>query len=177
MDYKIKKSEVLFKGKMIDLQVDLIEYKSGNTGVREVAVHPGGAVVVPVTKEGKIVLVSQFRYPLKKIMLELPAGKLDAGENPVVCAKRELEEETGFKSDSIEKLGKVHTSPGFCNEVLHLYIARNLVAGNHNREEGELGMEVFEFSFDEIDRKIKKGEITDAKTICGVYMAKRALAE
>jgi ADP-ribose pyrophosphatase len=177
MKYKLKKSETLFKGKIFDLKVDLIEYKSGNTGIREVAVHPGGAVVVPITNENKVVMVTQFRYPFQKVLLELPAGKLEKNENPFICAKRELEEETGYKSESIEKLGKICTTPGFSTEILHIYLAKDLQPGNHYREEGEDGMEVYEFSFDEIDEKIKKGEIIDAKSICGIYMAKRALEQ
>jgi ADP-ribose pyrophosphatase len=175
MDYKLKNSKVVFNGIMLSLKVDTIEYKNGNTGKREVAIHPGGAAVVPVTSEGKIVLLTQFRHPVQKDTLEIPAGKLDNNEDPFVCAKRELEEETGYRSDNIKKLGEIYTTPGFCNEVLHLYIARDLVPGDHNREDGEEGMELFELTFDEIDEKIKNGELLDAKTICAVYMAKQIL--
>jgi ADP-ribose pyrophosphatase len=175
MDYKLKKSEIVFKGKMIGLKVDTIEYKNGNTGIREVAIHPGGACIVPVTSEGKIVLLTQFRYPVQKVTLEIPAGKLDNNEDPFVCAARELEEETGYRSNNIIKLGEILTSPGFCTELLHLYIARDLIPGDHNREDGEEGMELFELTFDEIDEKIKNGGLVDAKTICAIYMAKQLL--
>lgn len=160
---------------MFDLHVDEIEYESGNSGIREVAVHPGGAVIIPVKENGNIVMITQFRYPLKKVMLELPAGKLDKGEDPYICAERELEEETGYRAGSIEKLGSIFTTPGFCTEELHIYLARNLKPGKHNREEGEQGMEVFEFSFSEIDEKIRNGEIKDAKSICSIHMAKMFL--
>ncbi|MGA7722268.1 MAG: NUDIX hydrolase [Ignavibacteriaceae bacterium] len=175
MNFKLKKSETLFSGKVFDLKVDQIEYDSGNIGVREIAVHPGGAAVVAVKDDGKIILVRQFRHPINQSILELPAGKLDKGEDPLVCALRELEEETGYKTENIEKLGIITTSPGFCTEILHLFLAKDLIAGNHNREEGELGMEILEFSIDEIDRKIEIGEIIDAKTICGIYLAKNTL--
>jgi ADP-ribose pyrophosphatase len=175
MNFKLKKSETLFSGKVFDLKVDQIEYDSGNIGVREIAVHPGGAAVVAVKADGKIILVRQFRHPINQSILELPAGKLDKGEDPLVCALRELEEETGYKTENIEKLGIITTSPGFCTEILHLYFAKDLIAGNHNREEGELGMEILEFSIDEIDSKIEIGEIIDAKTICGIYLAKNTL--
>jgi ADP-ribose pyrophosphatase len=175
LKYKIKRSDILFRGKVFDLQVDEIEYDSGNSGIREVAVHPGGAVIVPVKENGNIVMITQFRYPLQKVMLELPAGKLDKGENPYTCAERELEEETGYKAESIEKLGSIFTTPGFCTEELYIYLARNLKPGSHNREEGEQGMEVFEFSFPEIEEKIRNGEIKDAKSICGIHMAKAFL--
>lgn len=171
MNFKVKKSEILFKGRVFDLQVDKIEYNSGNKGIREVAVHPGGAVVVPVTQNKKVIMVTQFRYPLQKIMLELPAGKLERGEDPLECAVRELQEETGNKTKNIIKLGTIATTPGFCSEILHIYLAKDLIPGNHNREEGEYGMEVLEFSLNEIQDKITKGEIIDAKSICGIYLA------
>jgi ADP-ribose pyrophosphatase len=171
MNYKLKKSEILFRGKVFDLQVDEIEYDSGTLGTRETAITPGGSVVVPLTKENKIILINQFRYSFKKFILELPAGRLDAGEDPYDCAVRELEEETGYKAGKIEKLGAIYTTPGFCTEVLHIYLATELQPGKHNREEGEYGMEVIEFSLDEVEEKIRTGEITDAKTICGIHMA------
>jgi ADP-ribose pyrophosphatase len=175
MNFKVERSEILFKGKVFDLQVDKIIYNSGNKGVREVAVHPGGAVVVPVKDNGRFIMVSQFRYPFKKNILEFPAGKLDKGEDPYDCAARELEEETGYKSSEISELGKIYSTPGFCTEVLHLYLARNLVNGNHRREEGEEGMEIFEYTIDEIEDKIKRGEINDAKTICAFHLSKNFL--
>lgn len=171
MNFTVKKSEIIFNGKVFDLQVDQIEYKSGNAGIREVAIHPGGAVVVPVLDDGRIVMIRQFRYPIQKVLLELPAGKLEKGEDPMHCAVRELEEETGYKSDDFVKLGAIYTTPGFCTEILHIYMAKNLKPGDHNREEGEYGMEVFEFTMDEIEEMIRKGELTDAKSICGIYMA------
>ena len=157
---------------MFDLQVDEIEYDSGNKGIREVAVHPGGAVVVPVKEDGKIVMVKQFRYPFQKFLLEMPAGKLDRDEDPMVCAVRELEEETGYITKNIVKLGSICTTPGFCTEVLHIFLAKDLIPGNHNREEGEHGMEVFEFTLDEIEKKITSGEIIDSKSMCGVQLYK-----
>ncbi len=172
MNFRIKKSEIIFSGKVFDLKVDQIVYDSGNEGIREVAMHPGGAVVVPVKNDGKIVMVKQFRYPFQKFLLELPAGKLEKNENSKHCAVRELEEETGYKSNDVKKLGSIYTTPGFCSEELHIFQARNLIAGDHNREEGEFGMEVFEFTLEEIKEKIRKGEIVDSKTICGIYMMK-----
>ena len=173
MNFSVTKSEIIFRGKVFDVQVDEIEYNgSGNTARREVAVHPGGAVVVAVKNDGKIVMVTQYRYPSKEILLELPAGKLDKGEDPQVCATRELTEETGYTSNKISKLGKINTSPGFCSEVLHIYLAEDLVPGNHAREEGEEEMEMFEFTLYEIEEKIRTGEISDAKTICGILMYK-----
>ena len=175
MNFKIEKSEILYRGKVFDLKVDEIVYNSGSKGIREIAVHPGGVVVVPVKEDDKIIMITQFRYPLNKVMLEFPAGKLDKGEDPFNCAIRELEEETGYRTGNVVKLGAISTPPGFCTEVLHLYLAKDLISGSHKREEGEEGMEVFEFTLNEIEMKIKKGEITDAKTICAFYLVKSYL--
>jgi ADP-ribose pyrophosphatase len=172
MNFDVIKSEVIYRGKVFDVIVDNIKYNSGNSGVREVAVHPGGAVIVPVKEDGKIIFVKQFRYPLKRTLLELPAGKLDPNEDPLNCAVRELEEETGYLANNVIKLGAINTTPGFCTEVLHIYLAKDLVPGQHRREEGEYGMEVYEYTLQEIDEKIKSGELSDAKSICGIYMAK-----
>jgi len=172
MNFTVTKSEILFRGRVFDLQVDEIEYFSGNKGVRETAVHRGGAVIVALTKDYKIVFVNQFRYPFQKYLLELPAGKLEENEEPQTCASRELEEETGYRAGKITKLGAVASTPGFCTELLHIYLAEDLTPGSHKREEGESGMEIHEFTLKEIDEKIKSGEIYDAKTISGIMLAK-----
>jgi len=176
MNYKIIESETRFKGKVFDHRVDKIQYDSGNVGIREVAVHPGGAVVVPITDNRKIVMITQHRYPVDKILLELPAGKLDKNENPLHCAVRELEEETGYKSNSIKELGSIYTTPGYSTEKLWIYLAKDLKPGDHNREEGEYGMEVFEFSLKEVEKKIIDGEIVDSKTICGIFLARNSIS-
>ena len=172
MNFEITKSEIVFRGRVFDLQVDEIRYDSGNPGIRETALHHGGAVVVPVTPSGKIAMVTQFRYPLKKMLLELPAGKLFAGEDPQVCAVRELEEETGYKAGRVTKLTAIATTPGFCTEILHIYLAEDLTSGPHNREEGEFGMDVVEFTLEEIEQKILTLEIYDAKTLSGILLYK-----
>ncbi len=169
MNYKVIKKEKIFEGVVFDVQVDKIVYDSGNEGVREVVIHNGGAVVLPVTDEGKIILVKQFRYPFQKFLVEAPAGKLEKGEDPYDCATRELTEETGYTSSNVTKLGEIYTTPGFCDEILYLYLATNLTAGDHNREEGEYGMEIFEYSLSEVDEMIRTGKIVDAKTIAIIY--------
>jgi ADP-ribose pyrophosphatase len=175
MNYRIVKSDVIYSGKVFNIKVDQIEYNTGNKAIREVAEHPGGAVVVPVTDDGKIVMVTQHRFPVNEILLELPAGKLSKGENPKLCAVRELEEETGYKSDNVNKLGSIFTTPGYSTEKLWIYLAKDLKPGNHNREEGEFGMQVFELSLKEVEEKIYNGEIVDGKTICGIFLAKSYL--
>ncbi|MDZ7766943.1 MAG: NUDIX hydrolase [Melioribacteraceae bacterium] len=94
-------------------------------------------------------------------------GKLDDNEDPQICATRELTEETGYTAGKVTKLGHIYTTPGFCNEILHIYLAENLTPGDHNREEGEEGMEVYEFTIDQIKEKIANGELVDAKSISG----------
>jgi len=175
MNYRIVKSDVIYSGKVFNIKVDQIEYNTGNKAVREVTEHPGGAVVVPVTKEGKIVMVTQHRFPVDKILLELPAGKLGKGEDPRLCAVRELEEETGYKSDNVKELGSIYTTPGYSTEKLWIFLAKDLKPGDHNREEGEFEMEVFELSLKEVEEKIYNGEIVDGKTICGIYLSKKFL--
>lgn len=175
MNFKLIKSSIIFKGKVFDLKVDEIEYNSGNKSVREVAVHPGGALIAAVTNDNKFILVSQFRYPLQKELLELPAGKLDKNESPQDCALRELEEETGYSANSIKKIGEIYTTPGYSTEKLHLFLAKDLKEGNHNREEGEYGMKVFEFTANKVEMKIENGEITDSKTITGFHLALKYL--
>lgn len=171
-NYKVQKSDILFKGKVFNLQLDEIEYNSGNRGIREVVVHPGGAIVVPVKNDGKIVLVNQFRYPLQNFLLELPAGKLDKNERPIDCAERELEEETGYKANKVTELGYIYTTPGYSTEKLQVFLAEDLIPGKHNREEGEHGMEVYEFTLEEVERKILTREIVDSKTISGMTLYK-----
>ncbi len=169
MNFKVTKSEKIFEGHVFDIKVDQIEYDSGNKGVREIILHHGGAVVLPVTKNGKIVFVKQYRYAFDEFIYELPAGKLEIDEEPVECATRELTEETGYKSDNISPLGKIYTTPGFCNEILYIYLAEDLIPGKHNREEGEQGMEIFEFTFKEIDKMITEGKIVDSKSLSALY--------
>jgi len=169
MNYKVTKSENVFNGIVFDVKLDILEYDSGNAGRREVIHHNGGAVVLPITDDGKLVLIKQFRYPLQEILIEAPAGKLEIGEDPMICATRELTEETGYTAEKIISLGKISTTPGFCDEIRYLYLAQDLTAGEHNREEGEYGMEVFVYSLSEVDEMIKNGELYDSKTIAAIY--------
>lgn len=171
------RSEVLYRGKVFDLVVDQVRYPSGRTGVREIARHPGGAVVVPLLDDGRVVMVKQLRYPFGRHLLELPAGKLGPGEDPALAAARELTEETGWIAGSLEKLTSIYTSPGFCDEELHLYLGRGLRESpdGHRREEGELSMTVHLLTFDDAVARVASGEIRDAKTIAGLLLAGRRL--
>src|SRR5690606_25386888 len=122
------KSESIFQGKVISLQVDTVELPNGNTATREIVKHPG-AVAVVALYEDRLIVVEQFRKPLERSLVEIPAGKLEAGEEPLTAAKRELEEETGFTAASLRPLCSFYTSPGFADEILHLYLAEDLTSG------------------------------------------------
>lgn len=174
---KILKSERLYAGKVFNLVIDEVEYPSGNKGIREVAEHPGGAVAVPLLDNETIVLVRQFRYPMKQYLYELPAGKLNIGEDPKLCAARELEEETGYIAGSLRKLTSIYTTPGFCNEQLHIFLATELRQSLHGQrlEEGELDLTVEKIPFQQAITMIEQGEIVDSKTICGVLLAEKVL--
>ena len=174
---KTLKSEKRYSGTVFSLIVDEVEYRSGRRGVREVAEHPGGAVVVPLLDDSSVLLVHQFRYPIKKELLELPAGKLDPGEDPQVCAARELEEETGYIARSIRKLTAIYTTPGFCSEQLHIYLAMGLTKSPRGQqlEEGELDLVVKQFPLSEVVAMIDRGEIQDGKTICGIMLTAHQL--
>jgi ADP-ribose pyrophosphatase len=164
--------KLLYSGRIIDLYVDDVMYPSGKQTVREVARHPGGAAVVPLTDDGNVILVDQLRYPLGRHILELPAGKLSPGEDPAHCAARELEEETGWLAESLIKLCAFHTSPGFCDELLHVYLGQGLRPSpeGHKREEGEFTMSLHVVPFSEALAMISSGAITDAKTIIGLLL-------
>lgn len=178
MELELLRRDVLYTGKVFDLVVDRVRYPSGAEGVREVARHPGGAVVVPLMDDGTILFVRQLRYPFAKRILELPAGKLSPGENPAEGAARELEEETGWRAGVLEPLVSIYSTPGFCDEVLHLFLGRDLVISphGHRREEGEQSMELERHTPDEAAAMIARGEIPDAKTIVGVLLARERLA-
>ncbi len=177
MDLRRLGREILYTGKVFDLIVDQVEYPSGNRSVREIAHHPGGAVVVPMLDDGSVMMVSQLRYPLGTYLLELPAGKLNKDEDPELAAHRELEEETGWKAGEMVKLASFYTTPGFCDEELHVYLGTTLTrspAGTQ-REEGELTMTVQTIPFSDADRMAVSGELKDGKTIIGLLLAERYL--
>lgn len=176
-NYRVLHSERLHTGKVFSLVVDHVEYPDGSRGVREVAVHPGGAVTLPLLDDGRILLIRQFRHPARQWFFELPAGKLEPKEDPLSCAQRELEEETGFTASTWEPLISIHTSPGFCSEVLHVYIARRLraAAGGQRLEAGEATLTLHPTAWKDAMTMVERGEIVDAKTVCGLLLADRLL--
>ncbi len=177
-ELKLLSREVLYTGRVIDLIVDRVEYPSGRPGVREIARHPGGAVTVPILPDGRVLLVAQLRYPVGSRVTELPAGKLSPGEDPASAAARELAEETGYAAASLEHLATVYTTPGFCDEELHIYLASGLspLPGGARREEGELNMTVEQMPFAEAVARAASGGFRDAKTIIGLLLAEKKIA-
>ncbi len=177
MELKLLSRQELYSGKVFDLLVDQVEYPSGNKGVREIAHHPGGAACVPVLDDGRVLLVKQLRYPFGKHIYELPAGKLSPGEDPQLAAGRELEEETGYIAGSLEHLTTIYTTPGFCDEEIHIFHATQLreSPGGHKREEGEFSMTVEPKLLSEALAMVESGEIKDGKTIIGLLWVERRL--
>ena len=171
-DYKILSHEQIYKGRVFSVTVDQIEYDSGARGIREIAHHPGGAAVVAVFPDETLLLVKQFRYPIQDYLWELPAGKLDPGEDPIKTAARELKEETGYTATSLKLLLKIHSTPGFCNEILYIYETVELDDHQHTQalEEGEHTLSVHRLPLVKVAEMIETGEITDAKTLCGIFM-------
>ncbi|MFV0555675.1 MAG: NUDIX hydrolase [Lactovum sp.] len=162
----------IFKGKVIELVVDEIELPNQlGRATRELIFHPGGVSVLAITPEDKIIFVKQFRKPLEKMIYEIPAGKLELGENKdlLTAMSRELEEETGYKAGKLEKLYTFYITPGFANEIHHLFFASDLEKLKNPRQgEAEEFLELYEFSFDEVQKLIQTGEIEDAKTLIAV---------
>ena len=159
---KTLNSKVVYEGKVVTVIKDDVEVADGHKSFREVVLHSGGVVIVALKDNDKILLVKQYRYPLKRVNLELPAGKLEIGENPDEACKRELEEETGYKANIWKSLGYINTTPGICTEKLYLYLAKDL--------EGEI-LKCDEYNLSDVYKMIQNGEINDSKTICAISRA------
>ena len=159
--------ETIYKGRIITLRVDKARLPNGSEATREVVEHPGGVCVAALTDDDCLLFVRQFRYPYGEVLLELPAGKLDRGEDPLEAGKRELAEETGASATDYESLGKLYPSPGYCGEIIHLYMARNLSFGVMHPDEDEF-LEVEKISLEEAVRMVVDNQIPDAKTQAAV---------
>lgn len=167
---KTLSSKNVYNGKVFVIQKDDVELSDGKKSFREVARHPGGVVILAKKDENTILMVKQFRYPIGCESLELPAGKLEKGENPDFAAKRELEEETGYIAKNWKSLGHIFTTPGFCDENLRLYLATDLKYTHPHPDEGEI-LEVYEYPMNKVYGMINSGVINDSKTICALMRA------
>ena len=161
----------IYHGRIIDVQVDTVSLPNGNTSTREVVRHPGGVGILALDDEDCAVLVEQYRYVFGRVMAELPAGKLDPGEDPVTGALRELKEETGAEPGTLLPLGRMIPAPGCYGETLHLFLARDLTFGPQHLDADEF-LNVERVPFDELVHRCVNGEIDDGKTVAAVLRAK-----
>ncbi|MDL5377259.1 NUDIX domain-containing protein [Exiguobacterium mexicanum] len=159
--------EVIYEGKIFNVEKHVVSLPNGGTSVRELVYHNGAVAVLVVDEDDRIVLVEQYRKAFESMSLEIPAGKLEVGEEPLASAKRELEEETGYTAETLEKIFSFYGAPGFCSERVDVYVAHGLTAGTMNLDEDEF-LQVQRFTFDEAVDLLASGRITDAKTIMAI---------
>lgn len=164
------KSQVKYEGKVLSMREDVVELPDKSQSMREVVQHNGAVGVVAVNDKGEVILVKQFRAGIRRVTLELPAGKLEKGENPLECGIRELVEETGYVAGKTIKLTSIATSPAILEEIIHIYLSTDLTKGKTNPDEGEF-VEVISLPIEEVKSMIVAGEIEDAKTIAGIFLA------
>jgi ADP-ribose pyrophosphatase len=166
---KTIKSEEIFTGKIISLHLQDVELPNGKQTKREIIKHPGAVAIIALTDENKVVMVEQYRKALERSIVEIPAGKLEKGEDPEYCARRELEEETGYECNSLELLTSFYTSPGFANEIVHVYLAKGLTKKENaaSLDEDEF-VNLEELTLEEAVAYVTEQKIFDAKTIFAV---------
>ncbi len=170
-EFKRIKRELEHKGAIVDFYSDYIEIPNGNTAKWDFIQHKGAAAIVPVDQDGKIIMVRQYRNAVEKYTLEIPAGGLNAGEDMKTCATRELEEETGYRSEQIEHLIDLYTTVAFCNEKIGIYYATNLIPSKQNLDEDEF-VSVERYTIEELVHMIFDGTIDDGKTISAILAYK-----
>lgn len=160
-------SQRVYEGRLINLRVDTVRLENGRLTTREIVEHPGAVAVVALDEDDSVVLVRQFRKAAEGELLEIPAGTLEDNEEPSACARRELEEETGYRARHLEQIGGIYTSPGFCTEFIHFYLATGLQKGRSTPEDDE-AIEIIKVPFSDIPALISRGEICDGKSIAGL---------
>lgn len=166
---KLLKRTPVFEGKLLHIYADDVEI-CGRRTWREVVVHPGACAIIPLTPDKEVIFVRQWRYAVGEALLEIPAGKIDPGETPDACAARELTEETGCRAGRLAKLGAVYTTPGFCNETIHLYLADRLEPAEQHLDTDEF-LDLVRIPLDRVRDMIARGEIHDAKTLAAFAIA------
>ncbi|MBM3116776.1 NUDIX domain-containing protein [Jeongeupia naejangsanensis] len=166
--------ERVYDGALLHINRDRVRLPDGNEAVREYVVHPGAVMIIPVLPDGRLLMERQFRYPLNRVFVEFPAGKLDAGEELLACAQRELEEETGYTATRWDYLGVTHPVISYATEEIHLFLARELTAGEAKLDEGEF-VETVAMPLSTLVAGVLDGSITDAKTVAGIFWAQQKL--
>jgi ADP-ribose pyrophosphatase len=167
--------EVVFDGRFLKVTRDRVNLPDGAETYREFIRHPGAVVILPLFDDGSVLLERQFRYPLDKVFIEYPAGKIDPGEDHLACAKRELQEETGYTASRWDFVCTIHNAIAYSDEHLELYLARGLTAGPARLDEGEF-LETFRASVPELLEMVKSGQITDVKTVIGSFWLEKIVA-
>ncbi len=163
-------SKQVYKGGFLDIRLDTVRLQSGQQTQREYFVHPGACVVIPLLDSGDVVLEKQYRYPVQREMIEFPAGKLDPNEDPLMCALRELREETGYTAAQWAYAGCMHLAIAYSTEVIHIYFARGLTSGERDLDEGEF-LDVFTAPAEQLIAWCADGTVTDAKTLaCALHL-------
>jgi ADP-ribose pyrophosphatase len=157
-------SKQVFRGRLLDVRCDTVRLPDGGTATREYVVHPGAVMVVPILDDGRLVIERQYRHPLQRVMLEFPAGKIDAGEPGIACAVRELAEETGYRAREWAHAGVLHNAIAYSSEGIQIWFARGLTLGDRGLDEGEF-LDVSTATLDELLQLAQRGELTDAKTL------------
>ena len=161
------RSDNVYSGHFLQVRRDEIRLPDGKAATREYIVHPGAVMIVPITGDGQLVVERQHRYPLDRVLLEFPAGKLDPNETTLQCAQRELREETGYRAREWAYAGRLHNAPAYSDESIEIWLARGLVAGAQELDEGEF-VEVHTMSEAALLAQVASGELTDAKTMVGL---------
>lgn len=170
-------STQVWRGRLLDVRCDRVRLPDGQEGVREYVVHPGAVVIIPVLDDGRLLFERQYRYPVGRVMLELPAGKIDPAEDPLATAQRELHEETGYEAASWRHLATMHPTIGYANERIEIYLAQSLTALASNKlDEGEF-LELVTLSLDEALSEVRAGQLTDGKTLSALFWAEKVLRE
>lgn len=172
---KTVSQEMIYEGKIINLRRDKAELENGRIATREVVEHPGGVCIAALTPENELLFVRQFRYPYSEVLLELPAGKRDRTEAPLECGKRELQEETGATGTGYLSLGKLYPSPGYCGEIIHLYVCRVEAFGTQNPDEDEF-LQVERIPLNRAAEMVLNNEIPDAKTQVAILKTQALVA-
>ncbi|MCR8745220.1 NUDIX hydrolase [Romboutsia lituseburensis] len=174
VEEKTISSDRIYTGKVISVKVDTVEVENKGYQKREIVEHCGAVGIVAINEENEVILIKQFRKPIEKVIWEIPAGKLEPGENPKECAIRELKEETGYEAQNLRLIHKFYTSAGFSNQKIYIYLATGLKPGENKLDDDE-SLEMYSIDLEEVQSMIARNEIEDAKTAIGILLAKELI--